>query len=273
MIRVAIAVPLLFSTFGQAVEPDDNPDLVVPAVENVDPAPGNRVRHRWTDDPEWLHHLLYLPTDWETGTNYPIVFEYPGNQWRDSPGTMEGCELGYGLTGGTGAIWVCLPFVDSTAQAHATTWWGDVSATVAYAKKSVRLVCERFGGDPERVFLAGFSRGSIACGYIGLHDDEIAGLWRGFVCHSHFDGVRQWSYPESDRASALVRLQRLGDRPVFVSQENTVAATRDYLGEASPGGNFTFVPLPGWPHTASWVLHDIPERRRLREWFVSATSP
>jgi hypothetical protein len=46
------------------------------------------------------------------------------------------------------------------------------------------------------VFIAGFSRGAIACNFIGLRDDEIASLWCGFVVHSHYEGVRDW--PGSD---------------------------------------------------------------------------
>ena len=38
-------------------------------------------------------------------------------------------------------------------------------------QKTVPWVCENFGGDTEKVFLCGFSRG-IACNFIGLHDDE-----------------------------------------------------------------------------------------------------
>ena len=85
-----------------------------------------------------------------------------------------------------------MPFVDKKNGRNATTWWGDVRATVGYCKATVLRTCEEFGGDPSNVFIAGFSRGAIACNYIGLHDDEIASLWRGFICHSHYDGVRKW---------------------------------------------------------------------------------
>jgi hypothetical protein len=147
------------------------------------------------------------------------------------------------------------------------TWWGDVDATVDYCKHTVRRICKEYGGDPENVFIAGFSRGAIACNYIGLHDDEIAALWRGFICHSHYDGVRQWAYAGSDRQAAAERLGRLGNRPQFISHENNVNATRDYLTEACPTGNFTFLPLPFANHTDTWVLRDIPERKTLRDWF------
>ncbi|MHC4200692.1 MAG: hypothetical protein ACYSU0_11930, partial [Planctomycetota bacterium] len=126
--------------------------------------------------------------------------------------------------------------------------------------------CRDYGGDPAAVLIAGFSRGAIACNFIGLHDDEIAGLWRGFIAHSHYDGVRKWRYPGSDRRSAAERLKRLRGRPQFVSHEGSVEATRKYLEGTRTDGAFTFLALPYRNHTDSWVLRDIPERKALREW-------
>ena len=153
---------------------------------------------------------------------------------------------------------------------NSTIWWGDVEATVDYCKKTVRRICSENGGDESAVFLAGFSRGAIACNYIGLHDDEIASLWRGFICHSHYDGVDRWPYAESDRKSAAERIARLGNRPQFISHENDVSATRSYLKDVFPGGDFTFLALPFANHTDTWVLRDIPERKIIREWFQNA---
>ena len=186
-------------------------DLITPRVTNDAPAPGKRVR-QVNDDyaGSSVYHTLYLPTDWEKGKNYPVILEYAGNKWETSPGTVEGSNLGYGISGGTGAIWVCIPFVDTEKGINATWWWGDVEATAAYCKNTVKEICARYGGNSSALFLAGFSRGAIACNYIGLHDDEIASLWRGFVCHSHYDGVRAWEYAGSDRKAAAQRLRRSG---------------------------------------------------------------
>lgn len=243
-------------------------DLLMPRVTHDAPAAGKRVRqyHPNYQGTE-VHHILYLPTDWVKGKKYPVIVEYAGNQWKDYPGTVEGCHLGYGISGGKGVIWLCLPFVDVTRNMNATTWWGDVPATVGYCQDTVKRTCEEFGGDAAKVVLAGFSRGAIACHYIGLHNDEIASLWRGFVCHSHYDGVRSWGYPESDRASALVRLKRLGKRPQFISQETSIVATKEYLAAVCPEGKFTFLPLPFPDHTDAWVMRDLPERKVLRQWF------
>lgn len=244
------------------------PDLITPSVTEEPPAPGKRVRQTNTSYAGTkVYHLLYLPTDWKKGEKYPVIVEYAGNKWETSPGTVEGSNLGYGISGGKGVIWICMPFVDKENQINAVTWWGDVDATVEYCKETVNRICAEYGGDSSNVFIAGFSRGAIACNYIGLHDDEIATLWRGFICHSHYDGVRRWGYPGSDQKSAATRLRRLGQRPQFISHENSVDATKTYLKNVYPSGNFTFHTLSFSNHTDAWVLRDIPDRKIIRDWF------
>ena len=269
---VAIALAWTMSCSLMAFSQDRVPDLVVPKVSEGQPAAGKRVRQqldRYLNSD--IHHLVYLPRDWKPGKRFPVVVEYAGNKWRSSKGTVEGSSLGFGVTGGQGAIWLCLPFVESKKKVNATQWWGDVDATVKYCQLAVAEVCRRYGGDPKRVFLAGFSRGAIACNYIGLHDDKIASLWCGFICHSHYDGVRDWSYANSDKRSAAIRLKRLASRPQWISQENSIAAIQAYLKSAYPDGNFTLVPIKGFGHTDKWVLYDVPERKRLREWFAKVS--
>jgi len=214
-----------------------------------------------------LYHALYLPVDWKRSETYPVIVEYSGNKWKSSQGTVDECDLGYGVSGGKGVIWICLPFVDKKKGRNAATWWGDVEATVDYCKQSIQQVCAKYGGDSGKLFIAGFSRGAIACNYIGLHDDEISSLWRGFICHSHYDGVRKWEYKGSDKTSAALRLKRLGNRPQFISQEQSITATKKYLARALPDGKFTFQALPFPDHTDTWLLRDIPERRVMRDWF------
>jgi hypothetical protein len=244
------------------------PDLVTPTATGHAPAPGKRVRqtnenYAGTE----VYHLLYLPTDWVKGEKYPVIVEYAGNKWKTSPGTVEGRNLGYGISGGKGVIWNSMPFVDEDDLSNATKWWGNVDATVEYCKKTVKRICAEYGGDSSNIFITGFSRGAIACNYIGLHDDEIASLWRGFICHSHYDGVKKWDYVGSDRASAATRLKRLGNRPQFISHERSVDSTRKYLNRALPSGNFTFQAISFPDHTDSWVLRNIPERKMIRNWF------
>lgn len=227
---------------------------------------------------------LHLPEDWCEGQAFPVIIEYPGNGPFQNElgdrctGRMEDCVLGYGISGGLGFLWACLPFVSVDRKNHQLEWWGDVGMTVEYCKKAVDLVCTAYGGNRGMVFLAGFSRGAIACNFIGLHDDEIASIWRGFICHSHYDGVYPWPYPGSDPDSALQRLQRLGNRPQWVSHEasaitldgeirsDTLEDTRNWLSTTYPQGDFAFTTLPFPNHTDRWVLRNLPERDTLRKW-------
>jgi hypothetical protein len=243
-------------------------DLVVPSTTDELPAPGKRVRHV---NHEYMgsevYHLLYLPTDWVKGEKYPVIVEYSGNNWKSSHGLPEGSNLGYGISGGKGVIWISMPFVDVENQRNALTWWGDINTTVEYCKKTVDRICKEYGGDTSNLFIAGFSRGAIACNYIGLYDDQIASLWCGFICHSHYDGVKKWKYARSDRTSAKTRLKRLGNRPQFISHESSVEETKKYLNGVYPSGNFTFQAISFANHTNTWVLREIPERKVLRDWF------
>jgi hypothetical protein len=248
-------------------------DLVTPRMAQAPPAPGKRVkqtaaRYLGTE----VYHALYLPVDWQEGKRYPVIVEYAGNgPYRNAhgdvcSGRVEDCNLGYGISGGSGFIWVCLPYVSPDHTHNQLRWWGDVEATVDYCQAVVSTICREYGGDPSALLLAGFSRGAIACNYIGLHDDEIARLWLGFIAHSHYDGVRAWGYCEDDRRSAKRRLERLQGRPQFISHEGSVEETRRLLQESGANGAFTFQPLPYRNHTDAWVLCDIPERQALREW-------
>ncbi len=255
---------------------DIAPDLVTPRMIVSEAAPGKRVKQTVTSyEKTDVYHALYLPTDWQSGKKYPVICEYAGNgnytnKFGDySAGTVEGSNLGYGISGGKGFIWICLPYVGykDGKLSNIPQWWGEVSETKKYCLQAVQEVCAKYGGDTNKVFLAGFSRGAIACNYLGLHDDEIAKLWCGFIAHSHYDGVRKWSYADSDREAALVRLKRLQGRPQFISQENAgTAATRKYLEETGVKGNFTFVDFPYRNHTDEWVLRPIKEREILRKW-------
>ncbi len=255
-------------------------DLVVPVCmkEGV-PRPGLRVSQTtkgWQGTA--VHHALYLPKDWKPDRKYPVIVEYPGNgNYRNrfgdvSTGTVEDGCLGYGISGGEGFVWVVLPFVEQSGdqKQNAITWWGDVEETKRYCLATVRDVCDRWGGDEKQVILAGFSRGSIACNFIGLHDDEIAQLWCAFVCHSHYDGVNEkWPYAGADRAAALLRLKRLGDRPQFISHEGSTSAIAEYLQGTGIEGKWRFEPIPFRNHSDRWTLCDVPSRQKLRDWLLA----
>lgn len=251
-------------------------DLVVPKMEDRVPAVGRRVRQATAGwEKTAVHHALYLPRDWVAGRRYPVIVEYAGNgRYRNafgdvSNGTVEGSNLGYGLTAGEGAIWICMPFVERAEGEvrNAVTWWGDVAETLRYCRDTLREVSEKFGGDEARVVLAGFSRGAIACNYIGLYDESVAPVWRAFFCHSHYDGVTErWPYAGADRAAAQVRLARLEGRPQWISHEGSVRGVETYLRVSGIEGDFTVRAIPFRNHSDQWVLRDIPVRREAREW-------
>ena len=255
------------------------PDLHVPEVEPGEPAAGKRVKQT---HPQWAdteaHHLLYLPRDWKKGGTYPVIVEYAGNgPYRNkhgdrSTGQPEGSRMGYGLTAGQRYIWLCLPYLSGDGRSNVRQWWGDrptyaPANTLAYAKTVVPWVCEQYGGDPDKVFLCGFSRGAIACNFIGLHDDEVARLWCAFLPYSHYDGVRRWAYPGSDRDSARKRLARLDGRPQFITHENDgVEATRAWILSMGMEGDFTFRATGFRNHNDAWLLRPSPVRKEMRAW-------
>lgn len=250
-------------------------DLHTPAVTDDAPAAGKRVRIQlpmFADKP--LYHALYLPTDWKPGEKYPVIFEYPGNgPYRNArgdvnSGKLEDCDLGFGVSGGKGFIWVCLPFVNSQEGRHQLQWWGDADATADYCLAAAEQVCRDWGGDRRRLVLAGFSRGAIACNYIGLRNERIAALWRCMLVHSHYDGVRRWPYDDSDEAAARERLKRLNGRPQFVTHEGGIADTDAYLKRAGALDNITRVALPFPNHTGAWMLREVPTREVARQWLA-----
>ena len=260
------------------------PDLVLPELSDSKPATGLRVKQTL---PEWrdseVYHVLYLPPKWKPDAKLPVIIEFAGNgpyknRFGDvSTGHPEGSKMGYGISGGKGFIWACLPYLNNAGTANITKWWGDAPTynagpTVDYCKKAVPWICKKYGGDPQRVVLCGFSRGAIACNFIGLHDDEIAKLWRAIIPYSHYDGVNErWGYPGADRQSALKRLRRLGDRPQFICQEGSTGrtnldATQKYLTGTRIKGRFTFQLTGFRNHNDAWLLRPSPARSELRKW-------
>jgi len=256
-------------------------DLVTPQMTHGEPAAGKRVRQT---APEYegteVYHALYLPVDWKPGGKYPVIVEYTGNKSPPcgSTGEVKDANLGYGMSGGCGFIWVSMPYIEEGRKKNAVTWWGDRQATVDYCKVSLPRICKEFGGDQDNVFICGFSRGSIAASYIGLADDEIAALWKGIFTHDHFDGVKKWKYPQSDRASALKRLARLKGRPVLVCGQRASKIRDEFLKDHLELADFTFLDVPVkeifnipdgpviHPHTDLWMHRESKYRRQAREW-------
>lgn len=284
-----------------------SPDLTDPIPEEGPPEAG---RQRLQALPRYagtsVRHSVYLPGNWAPENSYPVLVEYRGNTAR----VTDAGGLGYGLTGGRDFIWVVLPFVSPDGKADEAWWWGDIDATVAYAKEAVRAVCHDSGGDPSRVFLIGHSRGAIACNFIGLRDDEIARLWRGIIPVSHYDdGFPYWSMSVEDRASAPARLRRLGRTPQYVCGEYgtrpqapndievrarinergfasfaeahaepalaltpllELEGTERFLTNHYPEGDILLVDMPHVNHSSGIFLRDSAARRHLRSWLHRA---
>ena len=262
-------------------------ELTVPELSDGPPAAGKRVA---ITSPEYVgtevKHILYLPPQWKPNGTVPIIFEYTGNYFPSSgsTGKPKDAALGYGLSGGK-YIWVSLPYVNSSGTANEVTWWGDEDATVEYAKRNVPRIIEQFDARRDAVFLCGFSRGAIGVNYLGLHDDEIAGLWTAFVAHDHFDGAKQWSTPWGSslavyQHNAKQRLARLGNRPYWVSQNGSDRGTEQFVRSVvSDCSHFQFANintkaiLGSFPndvakssHTDRWLLKPSTYRDQVWHW-------
>jgi hypothetical protein len=225
---------------------------------------------------------LYLPGDWKPGGKYPVIVEYTGNYYPESgsTGMVGDANMGYGLTGGNGFIWIVMPYIAKDLSKNERTWWGNREATINYCKLNLKRICQNYGGDTNNIFICGFSRGAIAVNYLGLADDEIARIWKGFIAHEHYDGVKAWGYEDDDRASALTRLKRLKGRPQLISEAasfNLLGKARDYLASHLDLGDFTFLTVPvdslfnipeeiPMSHTDLWPTKDSQARRFARHW-------
>lgn len=269
-------------------------DLTLPPLTDQGPQPGKRAA---VTAPEYagtkVHHLIALPDDWTPdwqakGKRWPVIAEYTGNYFptSGSTGEVEGAALGYGVARGR-AIWVVLPYVAKDRQKNERTWWGEIDATVGYAKANLPRICAEFGGDPKKVVLCGFSRGAIGVSFLGLHDDQIARLWCGLWAHDHFDGAKEWkglpwgSPLARYREEATIRLRRLAGRPLLVSQAG--AETKQFIGSVCPTNvEFLNVDMAAHfggfpndfvkhPHNDRWPLRDGPATEAARAWFTRAT--
>jgi hypothetical protein len=251
-------------------------DLITPEMTLDEPAAGRRVRQVATEyEGTEVYHALYLPTNWRPDGNYSVIVEYTGNRSPGcgSTGKVKDANFGYGLSGGKDFIWVSMPYIKKGGKTNSLTWWGDKQATIDYCKTNLPRICHQFGGDPENVFICGFSRGAIATSYIGLADDEIAALWKGLITHDHFDGDRKWGYPAGDRESALARLARLKDRPVLACGIGT-----DFLSDHPGLAEITFLKPPVGEifkipegkvialHTDLWMHRESTYRQSARRW-------
>ncbi|MBI4979505.1 MAG: hypothetical protein HZC28_18655 [Spirochaetes bacterium] len=284
-IRHLIALCILFTGIVYA-------QMKTPAMTTGNPAPGSRVKvivpeYAGTD----VHHTLYLPPEWKPNGTYPVMIEYTGNYFpaSGSTGKVEDANLGYGLTAGKGFIWAVLPFIETNHRGNAVKWWGDENATAAYCLREVKRICAEYGGDPKNVFICGFSRGAIAVNYIGLRDDTIASLWRGFITHDHYDGEQEWKGTswgapfETYQKKARERLHRLKGRPVLVMRNGSTGTIQRFIGDMTNTAPYTFLDVPikdifpvipndiiMHPHTDKWLSVPSEAKSRVDAWLTHA---
>ena len=139
--RLALLLLISATALGAA-------DLALPPLTEQGPQPGKRAT---VIAPEYagtkVRHLIALPDDWTPdwkarGKSWPVIAEYTGNFFptSGSTGEVEGAALGYGVARGR-AIWVVLPYVAKDGQKNERTWWGDIDATVGYAKTNLPRIC------------------------------------------------------------------------------------------------------------------------------------
>jgi hypothetical protein len=240
--------------------------LEVPDVEAAPPAPGRRVRYRLPgDEKTGIAAVLQLPDDWAPGRKFPLIVEYPGNIFFTpgcySNGLPDQCVIGYGITKGKGALCLGLPFVDRAAGAIAENSWGNPDDTADYALRMVEEVCRKFGGDPKNVVLTGFSRGAIACGYIGLRNDRIAALWKGMHACQHSDGD---GWNGATLEGAIERARRFKGKSMFHTDnprekfQPVMDAMQTQVTHVSSGLG---------AHACAMFLDERPSTQQLRQWF------
>lgn len=251
------------------IEPFQKPldRLNVPEVSEGMPEPGQPVRYRLEgEESSRIYSILHLPTDWKIGKRFPLVVEYPGNIYFTpdsySTGRPDQCIIGYGMTRGAGAICLSLPFIDSATESIAEHGWGDPDATADYCLRAVEEVVRKFGADRNNIVLTGFSRGGLACGFIGLRNDRIAGLWKGFHACQHYDGD---GWQGATMESALIRAERFRGRSLFMT-DNSEQAFRPVVEKMNTEAVFVRSGLGA--HACAMFLDDRPSTQQLRNWFA-----
>ncbi|MBC8869384.1 MAG: hypothetical protein H8E44_08200 [Planctomycetes bacterium] len=243
----------------------------VPDMVEGKPAPSRRVRYQLCSDADnGIYCALYLPADWKPAKRYPVIAEYPGNIFYSatqcwSTGRPEQCAMGYGFSSGTNAIWVSLPFVDRSRGEIAEAGFGSNAGeeTTSYAMDVVEDICTNWGGDRNNLFLCGFSRGAIACGYIGLRNDKIARLWKGFVACQHYDGSRWY---QSNIEGAVERAPRFDGKAIF-QVDNKQEKYQPVVDATDPSVEWTWSRSGLGYHATAMFLDDRPSMKQLRQWF------
>ncbi len=88
------------------------------------------------------------------------------------------------------------------------------------------------------------------------------------MAHSHFDGVRNWPYPDCDAQSAIARQKRFRGKPQWISHELSTQATLEFLrNHELLHDKIRLHDLPYPNHSADWILKDLPLAHEARRWW------
>ncbi|HEY3835040.1 MAG TPA: carboxypeptidase regulatory-like domain-containing protein [Bryobacteraceae bacterium] len=236
--------------------------LTVPSVTEGMPYPGRRVYMTLAGSP--VRYVLYLPPDWTPDGHFPVIAEYSGNIFyfknTYSTGKADQGNIGYGMSKGKGVIWVNLPFLSTDQTREQLDGFGNLDATAEYARQVIHEVVEKYSGDPGAVFLTGFSRGGAACGYIGLHNDEIADVWLGFHAVAGGDGAGWFG---SEMPGAIERGGRMKGRSSFVTDGTP---WQDVLAKLRQP--FTYMDSGIGAHVDTMFLDNRPSTAAVRKWMA-----
>ncbi|WP_166461130.1 hypothetical protein [Flavicella sediminum] len=246
--------------------------LLVPDMTLETPKAGKRVLYKLKNtEPSDLYAVLYLPKNWNPNKKYPVIVEFPGNIFYTekcySTGRPEQCVIGYGMTKGEDAIWLSMPFVNYKTQKIAESGWGNPEDTADYTVKMVKDVIQNFGADANNLVITGFSRGAIACGFIGLRTKEIASLWKGIHACQHYDGDG-WGGAKME--DAIKRLKNFQGKSFFQTDNTKNEEPKKMLKNTNV--KTTFVNSGLQAHACDMFLDDRPSTLKLRKWFQDLIS-
>jgi len=235
--------------------------LIVPTVTEGLPGPGKRVYMSIAGSP--VRYVIYLPKDWNPDGRFPVIAEYSGNIFyirnTYSTGYADQGNIGYGMSKGS-AIWVNLPFLSPDRTHEQLDGFGNLDATAEYARKVIRDVVEKYSGDSGAVFLTGFSRGGAACGFIGLHNSDIADVWLGFHSVGGGDGAGWFG---SEMPGAIERGGRMKGRSSFITDGTP---WQDVLARLKQP--FTYMDSGIGAHVDTMFLDNRPSTLAVRKWMT-----
>lgn len=239
-------------------------DLNLPSLQSGSPGAGKRVKVNLPGYGQGVYYILYLPKNWTPGKKWPVIVEYPGNKWNQiiNTGYPDDCKMGYGISAGKDVILASVPFLTADKQNMTKQWWDNAPQnTVDFTMDVVNQIKNQYSGDANNIFVAGFSRGSVATNAIGLYNNTIASVWKGFINYGHYDGSIYTNVND-----ARDRLNRLNGRAVILI-DSDLSQEKAAIGSNLSKGKFTFLEQAFQGHDDVWTLKNIPERQKLRNWF------